>query len=153
MIVTPLENLSDQIAPTPSVQKAIDFLRQERWRGKPDGKIVIDGDAVFALVQSYETRLPENTVKYEGHRKYIDIQFVVEGKETIYWKHAPALTPTTSYDPGKDVWFSYAPIIDAIPVTLLPGQLVVLFPTDAHAATYCVGNPVHVHKIVIKVAV
>lgn len=153
MIVTQIENLSDQIAPTPSFQKAIDFLRQEQWRGKPDGKVVIDGDTVFALLQSYETRLPGKNVNFEGHHKYIDIQYVVEGKETIYWRHAPELMATTPYDPAKDVWFSYAPTIDAIPVTLLPGQLVVLFPTDAHAATHCAGDPVHVRKVVIKVAV
>ncbi|CAG0972602.1 evolved beta-galactosidase subunit beta [Anaerolineae bacterium] len=153
MIVSDLAHLPTQLKTNTAFDQAIEFLRQERWRGKPDGKIGIDGDTVFALLQSYTTLLPENTVKYEGHHKYIDIQYVVEGKETIYWRHAPELAPTTPYDPAKDVWFSYAPTIDAIPVTLLPGQLVVLFPTDAHAATHCAGDPVHVRKIVIKVAV
>ena len=153
MIVSDLAHLPAQLKTNTAFDQAIEFLRQEQWRDKPDGKIVIDGDTVFALLQSYETKLPENNVKYEGHRKYIDIQYIVEGNETIYWRHASGLTPTTPYDPAKDVWFSYAPTMDAIPVALLPGQLVVLFPTDAHAATYCAGDPVHVRKIVVKVAV
>ena len=103
MIVSDLAHLPTQLKTNTAFDQAIEFLRQEQWRDKPDGKIVIDGDAVFALLQSYTTHLPENTVKYEGHRKYIDIQYVVEGKETIYWRHAPELTPTTPYDPATDV--------------------------------------------------
>jgi beta-galactosidase beta subunit len=50
MIVTKLEHMTGQIAPTPNMQRALDFLRQVRGRDLPDGRVEIDGDRVFALV-------------------------------------------------------------------------------------------------------
>jgi biofilm protein TabA len=153
MIVTQLEYLAFQLKPTPAFEKAIDFLRSEGWRERPDGSIEIDGTQVYALLQAYETKMPKESVLFEGHRKYIDIQYIIEGEETIYWTPTNHLAVTTAYDETKDIWFSQSAIGDATPVILLAGQLVVLFPTDAHAPTHAVGAPMHVRKVVIKVAV
>lgn len=153
MIVTDLENLARQVALNPHFETALEFLRREGWRDQADGILPIDGKHVYGMLQSYTTKIPVATVPFEGHRKYIDIQYLIEGKETIYWTQTIGLTPTTAYDDSKDIWFSHAPIGNATPVTLTPGQLVVLFPADAHAPTHCAGAPVHVRKIVIKVAV
>ncbi len=152
MIVTNVANLARQVALNSKFEQALEFLRREGWRGQADGTLPIDGDLVYGMLQSYMTKLPQETVPFEGHHKYIDIQYLIEGKETIYWTQTAGLTPTTPYDAAKDIWFSRAPIGDATPIVLTPGQLVVLFPEDAHAPTHCAGAPVFVRKIVIKVA-
>jgi biofilm protein TabA len=153
MIVTQLEHLSSQMVMNALFEKAIEFLRREGWRGHPDGKIPIDGNAVYAMLQSYETKTPRETVPFEGHRKYIDVQYVIEGKETIFWIPTSGLTPTTPYDDAKDIWFCQLTREGSTPVVLSAGQLMVLFPEDAHAPMHSAGAPTHVHKIVIKVAV
>ena len=48
------------------------------------GRHDLDGDACFALVQTYETK-PHEGAKFEAHRKYIDVQFIHRGRETILW--------------------------------------------------------------------
>ena len=153
MIVSDLAHLPAQLRTDAAFDRAIEFLRHESWRDHAVGKIPIDGDRVYGSLQSYETKIPTDTVTFEGHRKYIDIQYVIEGKETIYWMPSSALTPTTPYDEAKDVWLCQSAYQGATSVALSAGQLAVLFPEDAHAPTHMVGAPTRVRKIVIKVAV
>ena len=153
MIVTTLENLSEQLAMNPKFQKGIEYLKSGTWHGQPVGRVDIDGDNVYALIQSYETKVPQANIPFEGHRKYIDIQFIAEGKETLYWMPASQLTPTVAYDDPKDIWFSHVPAGDSTPVVLSPGQLAVFFPMDAHAPSHVAGAPTKVFKVLIKIAV
>ena len=153
MIVTHLDNLNKQLAMNSKFKHALEFLRREGWRGHPDGTIEIGGKNVYALLQTYATQVSESTVPFEGHHKYIDIQCVVEGKETIYWTPTQSLTPTIPYDDPKDIWFSHTPRNDATQVVLSSGTLAVFFPEDAHATRQAAGQPGHVRKLIVKVAV
>ncbi len=153
MIVTELAHLSKQLRPNYKFDRAIDFLQREGWRDCINGKISIEGDSVYALLQSYETKTPNVTVPFEGHRKYIDIQYVIEGRETIYCQPTSSLTSTIPYDDAKDIWFCQSSLREASVVVLEAGQLAVFFPEDAHAPTQAAGTPMPVRKIVVKVAV
>ena len=154
MIVTHLDNLKKQLTMNSKFEHALEFLRREGWRGHPDGTIEIDGKNVYALLQAYVTQAPQNIMPFEGHYKYIDIQCVIEGKETIYWTPSQHLTPTIPYDDAKDIWFSHTPRNHATQVVLSPGgTLAVFFPEDAHATRQAAGQPVHVRKLIVKVAV
>ena len=46
------------------------------------GRIEIDGDQVFALVQAYTSK-PIDQGRSEAHRNYIDIHYVAEGEENM----------------------------------------------------------------------
>ena len=153
MIVTNLENLAQQILANAKFERALAFLRHEGWREYPEGGIGIDGKNVYGMLQSYETKVPQDNVPFEGHRKYIDVQYMIEGKETIYWTQTSGLTPTTPYDDANDIWFSNAPRDDATTVMLTARQLAVFFPSDAHAPMHSADKPTRVRKIVVKVAV
>jgi YhcH/YjgK/YiaL family protein len=117
----------------------------------PDGRVEIDGEDAFALVQSYETQTGDWL--FEGHRKYLDIQYVASGEEVIGWAHIERATVTMPYDPVKDVWLGTVPAAEITPVRLAAGQLAVLYPTDAHAPRHAAGAAMAVKKIVVKVAV
>lgn len=153
MIVTDLAHLPAQLKTNAAFEKAIEFLRNEGWRGHADGTIPVDGARVYGMLQSYETKIPQATVPFEGHHKYIDIQCIIEGAEKIFWTAADGLTPTIPYDDAKDIWFSPAAPDNATAVVVTAGQLVVLFPEDAHAPTHCVAAPMRVRKILMKVSV
>jgi YhcH/YjgK/YiaL family protein len=153
MILVPLEHLPRQLAMNPRFQLAIDFLRREGWRGHSDGIIPIDAERVYGMLQSYETKIPGETIPFEGHRQFIDIQFVIDGAETIFWTPAARLTPTTPYDPAKDIWFCHAPRAEAATFILSGRQAAVFFPEDAHAPSHMLAQPMRVRKIVVKVAV
>jgi len=54
--------------------KALDFLKSEDATALVDGKVEIDGDRVYAMVLSYDSRVEDDGPTFEAHRKYIDIQ-------------------------------------------------------------------------------
>ncbi len=153
MLITDLAHLPAQLKTSGAFEKAIEFLRNEGWRGHADGTIPVDGERVYGMLQSYTTKVPQDTVPFEGHRKYIDIQYMIDGQETIYWTQTAGLTPTKPYDEAKDIWFSQSSRGNASAAVITTGQLVVLFPEDAHAPTHVAGSPTPVRKIVMKVSV
>ncbi len=152
MVVTDLEHSDKQIACSPGLQKAFAFLRSPGIHQLPDGRVEIDGDRVFALVQRYETMMTD-APKFEFHRKYIDVQFIVSGEEVIGWASAARMTVTEAYDAKKDICFGTVAKGIWTPVHLQAGQLAVLWPEDGHAPKLASNTSVSVMKIVVKVAV
>jgi len=65
----------------PRFTLAFDFLA-EFDPATPPGRISLDDDNVYALVQSYQT-ITAASRPFEAHRAYADIQFVAEGEEII----------------------------------------------------------------------
>ena len=152
MIVSDLKHIVHQTGTAPLLQKALDFLNQPGLDALPDGRVEIEGDRVFALVQRYETAVTKEP-KFEYHRKYIDVQFLVSGEEAIGWAPAERISITTAYDTDKDVCFGLVEAGKWTPVDLQAGQLMVLWPEDGHAPKRAVSGPSLVMKIVVKVAV
>jgi beta-galactosidase beta subunit len=54
MIVTDLDHVTKQSALTPMMKKATPFLLQTRGQGLADGRIEVEGNRVYALVQTHE---------------------------------------------------------------------------------------------------
>ncbi len=137
---------------TSSFKKAIEFLRLRGIHDLPDGKIEIDGRKVFAIVQRYETT-DTGTPKFEYHKKYIDVQFIVSGKEIIGWTPAENIVITEAYGADKDVAFGVVESGNWSSLLLEAGQVAVLFPEDGHASRLASGKASAVMKIVVKVEV
>ena len=55
----------------PGMEQAFDYLLKFD-PATPDGKYPVDGERIFAMVQSYTTS-PATQRKYEAHKKYIEI--------------------------------------------------------------------------------
>ena len=62
------------------LQAGFHYLQTADLTNTAPGRVEIDGDQVFALVQEYNTK-PKEQGFWESHRKYIDIQYVVSGSE------------------------------------------------------------------------
>jgi YhcH/YjgK/YiaL family protein len=152
MIVADLNHIDHQVPMTPFLRKAFEFLRGKDLGRLPDGRVDIDGDRVFALVQRYETARTEAPM-FEHHRKYIDVQFMAKGEEVIGWAISETMKITEAYDEKKDICFGTVKKGKWTPVLLQAGQAAVLWPEDAHAPKLAADDPAQVVKIVIKVAV
>ena len=151
MIVTDVVRLEEQAALSTAMRRALDFLRRAQTQKMADGTIEIDGDRVYAVVQSYET-LESSEWTFEGHRKYIDLQYIAASEEIIGWASLEHATITAPYDESKDVWLGTVPPSAITPVRLSAGQVAVFYPADAHAPKHSAGAPKRVKKIVVKVA-
>jgi len=152
MIVSDLKNTERQAFMMPGLLKALEFLRRPGLKALPDGKYEIDGDLVFAMVQRYTTAAAPEP-KFEAHRKYADVQFIVYGAEAVGWAPLDRMTVTQAYEDEKDICFGTVQAGGWAPVRLEAGQLVVLYPEDAHAPKLAAGEPAPVMKIVVKVRV
>jgi biofilm protein TabA len=152
MIITDIKHIDQQVPMTPALNRAMAFLRQQDIHGLADGKVDIDGDRVFAIVQRYETMMTDVPL-FEYHRKYIDIQYIASGAEVIGWAPVGRMTVTETYDTDKDTCFGTVMEGQWTPVLLRAGQLAVLYPEDGHAPKLAAGAPSPVMKIVVKVAV
>lgn len=127
--------------------KAFEFLKNEDLENLPIEKIEIDGENIFALPQKYLTK-NENEGKWESHRKYADIQYIVSGSENIGFVLEDYLEDLEAYDEEKDVEF-FSGEGDYIQIN--DGEFAVFFPDDAHKPGLKVGEQEEIHKIVIKV--
>jgi len=152
LLVSDLDHIDHQIDSTPGLRKAFAFLRSDSLRSLTDGRVEIDGDRVFALVQRYQT-MAVDTPRFECHRKYIDVQFIVSGEEIIDWVPLDWMTITQPYDADHDICFGTATKGTWTRAFLQAGQLAVLWPEDGHAPKLSCCAPESVMKIVVKVAV
>lgn len=112
-----------------------------------NSRIQVDGFEV--VVQHYQTQ-PAANRKFEGHRKNIDIQYMVHGRETIYWSPAVGLPVATEYSVERD-HLSYGESTFATPLRLSGGQFAVFFPGDAHKTGCAWQSPEAVTKFIVKV--
>ena len=140
------------LASIPRMKKAFDFLYEIKKKPIEDGRYEIDGDKIYANVESYTTRDYENT-RFESHRKYIDIQYMISGVEEMEVTEIQNLQIEEAYDTDRDVAF-YKSSSKGERYRITDGQYLIFYPKDAHRPCITAGKlPVKVQKMVIKVAV
>lgn len=148
MILDDLSNAARYASLHPGFRAGFDFLARRDLLDLASGKYELDAQRVFALINRGTGRGREEA-RLETHRKYVDIQFLVEGSEEIGWRPtAQCAQPVEPYDEARDImFFSDRPYawID-LPV----GKFMIFFPEDAHAPLASRGDNV---KAVIKLAV
>lgn len=130
---------------------AFDFLKGRELDKLEAGRYDIN-ERVFAIVQIYQTE-PESQVKWEAHKKYFDIQYVVSGKEKFLIIQKSKLNETVPYDDAKDIAFFGETMDSADSVILLPGDLVIVGPEEAHKPRCMIKESQSVKKIIVKVPV
>ena len=153
MIVGSLQEVAQQANQSPQMQKALNFLCDIQDKDLPDGNVEIDGTNVYAIVQSYNSNPDLDALKFEAHRKYIDIQYVISGKELMGWAHIKKMMTTIPYNETKDALYGVVPPDNVTFVHYDAGQAVVLYATDAHSPGLADGDSVAVKKVVVKIAV
>ena len=128
------------------VLMGLKFLRDTDFSALPDGSQEIDGKNVFANIMTVETKPVNDTP--EAHKKYIDIQYLISGREHIDVGPLETMDEEVSGKPENDIWF-YRGKLDRI--TIGDSRYAVLFPGDAHAPCIQVEGPETVRKVVVKV--
>jgi len=148
MILDTLVNAERYYSLQSRFQQAFDWLRSRRLEDLPDGRTEIDGDLLYASV-AHEKGRGQAAAKYEAHRKYIDIQYLVSGSDLIGWAHLEPGLKSLGYDVAKDLeLFVVKPMLW---VSVPTGHFAIFFPEDAHAPLAST-DPV-LFKVVVKVSV
>ena len=154
MFIGSIDSLDNGHADYPKiVQKALEYLRSHDFTKLEDGRYPIDGDKCVANLQRYTTRVLAEC-RPATHKKYVDIQYVVEGEEYMGWcPFSPDLKVTAPYDAEKDITF-YEELVPDSNIVLTPGRFAVIYPEDVHRPQGAVeGEPGPVTKVVVKISV
>jgi len=112
------------------------------------GKVTLDGDRLFALVQSY-VPTPAGERPFESHRAYADIQYVAAGSEIIQFSPLDRLRVTKPYSAEGDAALYSG--TDDWPLFMRAGDFAILYPQDGHKPGCLWLDAAPVRKVVVKV--
>ncbi len=149
MITDHIRNAALYFGMNTGLEKALRYLQKTDFTNMEPGRYEIDGDDVFALVQQYNSK-PLAEGKWEAHRKYTDVQYVVAGTERMGYGQTGDFKTVKAYDPESDCLF-----LEGSGNMLLAkaGTFAVFGPEDVHMPTIAENTPQPVKKVVVKVRV
>jgi YhcH/YjgK/YiaL family protein len=126
MILDTLDAIGKYAGISPNFETAVRWLQETDPEALEPGRTDIDGEKVYAVVS--ENRLESKEPVFEVHRRYADIQIILQGREGfLYGREGRVL----SGKPENDVWFCEAD--RQVPFELEEGGVTVFLPGEAHA--------------------
>jgi len=151
MIYDRLSNCEQYYILGDKFKKAFEFLKNTNLTTLANGSCEIDGKEIYANVQSLKTK-PIEEKKWEVHRKYIDIQYVICGSEKMGYgileDFSEILVP---YDNEKDVEFLNGEKFNYVNVEA--ENFVIFYPNDVHAPMLAYDKPMNIKKVIVKIAI
>ncbi len=150
MVIDKLSELTKYVQLHPRFAKAMDYIVTTNLISLEPGTILVDGEDIKAIVmEGHCVAAAESLAGFECHNTYIDIQIVLQGKETVGWRaRTNCEQPKGAYSEEKDVLFyADAPTLF---FELQAGMFSIYFPSDVHAPMIGDGA---IKKVVMKVRV
>lgn len=148
MIIDNIKNAKKYYNLSPLIKKAFEYLEKNNLKNINCGKYEIEGDDIFMNIQEYQTKQIQDT-KAEAHKKYIDIQFMITGSETMGYANIDNNLGLISQDEDNDVYFYKS---DLQFTTLSENDFVIFMPQDIHMPCLDVNNEKQkVKKVIVKI--
>ena len=129
--------------------EAFAFLSQQNLDKLAPGKYPVDGEKAFAVITEGPEKKFADT-KWESHRKYIDLQYVISGKEKMGLAPLSAATVIEPFDGSSDNAHYTS---EGKYFVAAPGTFFLFFPNDVHRPNIKVDGYNLVKKLVIKIEV
>lgn len=127
--------------------KAFAYLKETNLQTLANGRHVIDGDNVYAIVTEAPSKDYDKTA-FESHKKYIDLQYVISGEENMAKAPLASVTVNRPYNENADIaYYTGEGQIYTVP----QNTFMLFFPSDAHRPNITPGGNKVVKKIVIKI--
>lgn len=150
MIVDTLDNIKFYKELLPQLLDVEKFIFEHKNEAELEcGKYLIEDEDVFALVQKYSTRESKDN-KWETHRKYIDVQFVLCGEESIGYAPIKDLVLTEGFTEGNDIAFYKGPE-NYTNTVLSQGMFAIFYPEEGHLPCCISEKASNITKIVFKI--
>lgn len=128
--------------------KAFAFLADSaKLASLAPGMYSIEGKKAYASITLAPSKAPD-VAKWESHRKYIDLQYIIRGAEKIEVAPVTSATVTEPYDEKKDSAHYTA---NGKYYTATPAEFYLFFPSEAHRPNIKVDGFDVVKKLVIKI--
>lgn len=111
------------------------------------GRHDIDGDQLYFNVAEYTTA-PAEEKKYEAHKAYIDVHYLMKGTERIDVAFVSNMEQGEYEAEGDYLPVSGTPVAGAV---MVPGDFLVCYPEDGHCPGIQVRGPEAIKKAIFKV--
>ncbi len=144
MIKDSIKNFKSYVGICSAFDKALD-LAIKMDENTPCGRVDVDDD-LYYNVMTFIGKDKDDAVA-ETHNNYIDIQFILQGKEIIGYAPKERLVNTQEYDENKDIAFWQGGFEFMLLDTLDFG---IYYPQDAHAPGIAVDDK-PIKKVVFKI--
>lgn len=148
MLYGTLKHLDSYRGIHPGVMRGLEILRDTDFSQLEDARYEVDGDNLFFSLQSYESKPANGTP--EAHKKYVDIQFLVSGRERMGVAPLEDMVEVVEARPEGDIWLYHGPTDE---ILLTGDRFAALWPEDAHAPGIAVDGPERCRKCVVKVKI
>lgn len=112
-----------------NLDKAIEVIEKGEYKNGNPGKNVIDGDEVYFNYDIPETQPIEERF-FEGHKRYIDIQLIIEGEEFIGYSPRSNVVRTEPWDRERD-FEKYEGSVDHL-FHMTNDTFIIIFPEEPH---------------------
>lgn len=145
MVIDYISNYEKYLSLNPALKEGVEYALS--IADAPEGRY--DTEKFYVLVQNMES-LPMETGMFESHKKYMDVQIVLEKEEYVGWQDIEKLTETVPYSEEKDVTFYEGQGID---FKIGAGMFYLAMPHDAHKPCRGVGEKYTYRKLVLKLPV
>lgn len=149
MIVDKLNNAEQYYKLGVSFKKAFNYIKNTDLSKIETGKYQIDGDKIFAVVSEYETKNLEQGL-WEAHKKYIDIQYIISGKERMGYCCIDDMKEAVPYNEEKDIIFMKG---QGDFLTINKGAFALFTPQDAHMPNIRTDSSQCVKKLLVKILI
>ncbi|WP_026572789.1 YhcH/YjgK/YiaL family protein [Bacillus sp. UNC438CL73TsuS30] len=130
------------------INQAIDYIQQTDFTNIQTGTHEIDGENLFFNLIEYETKTPDERF-WESHKKYLDVHYILEGKEYIGCESFERMEIKQPYDEQDDYYLLEGGLKSM--VRMQKGDFMILFPQDAHMTGIMVDTTEKVRKVVFKI--
>lgn len=153
MIIGSIEHLELTPYLPARLKNAIEYIRDNVNSSTPVGRYDIDGDEVFFMVSDNTSRFIQDA-QPEYHKRYIDIQIVLEGDEGMAVSTLPPHTDITDDRiVTGDIAFVKTPIEETM-FAVHANDFVIFYPNEVHKPLCALNNvQTKIRKVVVKVDV
>lgn len=135
-----------------AIQRAIRHLQETDFTQKEVGSYEIDGKKLFFQVIDTVTGKVEERYP-EIHRKYVDVQFLVKGREAIGFVVDNGQNEVKEDALEERDVLVYHSVENENFVEMLPGNFAVFYPEDVYRPNCNVKEETAIRKVVVKVSV
>ncbi|WP_372774032.1 YhcH/YjgK/YiaL family protein [Mangrovibacterium sp.] len=145
-----VEEFYKQYQANPELWKAVFKFMKQDLSAMEVGKYPLVGTQAFAMISEYDTKEPENA-KWEAHKNYIDLQYVISGEEKMGILPLSEAKNAMEYNEQKDLIF-YGENDGELHLAT-PEAFFLFFPDDVHRPCIKADESAPVKKLVAKIAV
>ncbi|MCI6151792.1 MAG: YhcH/YjgK/YiaL family protein [Fusobacterium perfoetens] len=150
MIVGKLKNIGLYKGLSENLDKAIDSILKGEYKKGNIGKNIVDGEKVFFNVQEIDSTKDIEEAYFETHKRYIDIQIVIDGVENygvLLSDEGLEVAEPFNYENDFGLFKKSPETI----FTLSPEDFIIFFTDEPHMPCLKVNEKKSIKKVVYKI--